>query len=46
MVHALDEQEVSVFSFCMFFATYLKEVVNTIDDEKQREAIIRCFMDG
>ena len=45
VVHALDEKGVNEFSFCMFFATYLKEILKTMDDDRKKEAIIRCFMD-
>lgn len=45
MVQKLDEQGVSTFSFCLFFAHYLKEILNTMEDDGKKEAIIRRFMD-
>jgi len=41
----LDEKGVDPFSFCVFFATYLSNLMEEIDDKKKKEVIIRIFMD-
>ena len=41
----IDEEGVTTFSLSMFLAHFLKELLNEIDDKKQKEIIIRRFMD-
>lgn len=45
VVKKLDEKGVSSFSFALFFSEYLKEILNTMEDDKKKEIIIRRFMD-
>lgn len=42
---SLEEKEVDIFSVTMFFSSYLKELLKTIENKKQREVILRNLLD-
>lgn len=45
VVERLDEKGVSTFSFALFFSEYLRGILDTMEDDKLKEVIIRRFMD-
>lgn len=42
---SLEEKEVDIFSVTMFLSSYLKELLKTIENKKQREVILRNLLD-
>lgn len=45
LMFSLEEKEVDIFSVAMFFSSYLKELLKTIENKKQREVILRNLLD-
>jgi len=41
----MEEQKVDAFSVAMFFSTYVKEILKSIDDDDIKEIIIRNMLD-
>lgn len=42
---SLEEKEVDTISVIIFFSSYVKELLNEIDNKKEKELIIRNMLD-
>ena len=45
LMFSLEEKEVDMFSVAMFFSSYVKELLNSIESKQQKEIILRNMLD-
>lgn len=45
ITHELEEKEVDFFSMTMFLASWVKELLDEIDDKDKKELILRRMLD-